>query len=148
MIEEPLNELSCKIFVAADSAQRELAEFLAEGSTNESSSGPASSVIKSALGELELRRNLERDEVSARVFPDGFLHFQYVLEFYRHPELKHEEEVEYVARLLDRLWSHMLPAVASCDYENELPFQGGYKESSLPWPSAVLTGDLLPEHSR
>ena len=148
MIDEHLNELSCKIFIEADPARRDLTELLTEGATSEVSSGPASSVIKSAMGELELRRNDDRDQVSARQFPDGFLHFQFVLEFYRRPDVKHEEEVDYVARLLDLLWSRMFPAVASCDYENELPHHGGYKDASLPWPSTILTGNLWPEHSR
>jgi hypothetical protein len=142
MIDESLNELSCKIFCEADSAQRVLTELLAEEATSEVSSSPASSVIKSAIGELEIRRNDDRDEVSARHFPDGFLHFRYVLEFYRRPEAKHKEEVDYVARLLDLLWSRTFPAVASCDYENVLPHHGGYKDASLPWPSAILASTL------
>jgi hypothetical protein len=148
MIDEQLSELGCKIFFEADSALRDLVEFLAGEPKSKVSIGPASSVIKSAPGELELRRNDDHDEVSARQFPDGFLHFQYVLEFYRRPEVKHEEEVDYVARLLDRLWSCGFPAVVSCDYEDELPHHGGYKDASLPWPSTILAGNLRPEHSR
>jgi hypothetical protein len=148
MIDDQLSELSCKIFFEADPAQADLVELLAQVPNSKVSSGPASSIIKSPMGELELRRNDDRDKVSAQHFPDGFLHFQYVLEFYRRPEVKHDEEVGYVARLLDRLWSCGLPAVASCDYEDELPRHGGYKDASLPWPSAIFAGDLRPEHSR
>ena len=42
-----------------------------------------------------------------------------------------------VDRLLNRLWSQGLPAVAACDYENELPRAGGYNNRSVPWPSGV-----------
>src|SRR5437867_2555955 len=104
MIDEPLNELGCKIFVEADPGQAELPELLAEGATVAVSTGP-SSVIESEIGELELRRNEDRDEVSALGYPDGFLSFRYVLEFYPRPDVKHEDEVAYVARLLGRLWS-------------------------------------------
>ena len=35
MFDEPLNELSCKIFLEADSAEKDLTELLAEGATSE-----------------------------------------------------------------------------------------------------------------
>jgi hypothetical protein len=140
MIDQPLNELSCRIFLDADPAQRGLAELLSGVATAEASPGTRSPVIRSAKGELELRRNEDWDNVSARGFPDGFLHFRCVLEFYPRADVRHEAEVDYLARLLDRLWSSGVPAVASCDYENELPHHGGYSDASLPWPSPIFNG--------
>jgi hypothetical protein len=140
MIDDQLNRLGCKIFFEADSAPKELARLLAEGATLEVSSGLTSSVIRSGIGELELRRNEDRHESSARQFPDGFSYFPYVLELYPCPVVRHEDEVHYVAQLLDRLWSSGFPAVASCDYEDELPHRGGYRDASLPWPSPTFEG--------
>ena len=40
-----------------------------------------------------------------------------------------------VERLLPLLWERGIPAVAACDYEDELPEKGGYKSRAVPWPS-------------
>jgi hypothetical protein len=138
MIDEPLSELGCRIYVEASSGPRELAEFLSQGETAEVSSRPVSLVIKSEIGELEIRRNEDHDTRAAREYPDGFLYFRYALEFYPRRGVSHEDQVKYVGTLLDRLWSSGFPAVASCDYEDELPHRGVYRDASLPWPSSVL----------
>jgi len=144
MIDQELNELSCKIFLEADLERKDLAQLLSEEVTLDVSSGPTSSVIRNEIGELELRRNDDRNEVAARAYPDGFLHFCFVLELYARPTARHEDEVSYVATLLNRLWSSGFPAVASCDYENELPRHGGYRDASLPWPSSTFNGISQP----
>ena len=137
---DPLNDLSCKIFLEAGASRADLVELLSEGAHTRVSLGPASSLITSELGELELRCNDNRDRVAARKYPDGFLHFHHVIEFYPRPTVRHEEEVNYIARVLDGLWSRGLPAVACCDYENKLPHYGGYRDASLPWPTGPLNG--------
>jgi len=141
MSDELLNHLTCKIFCEANSRPRELAELLAarEGPSFRLWSGPVSSSIGNEIGELEIRRNEDRDDVLAQQFPDGFLHFHYVLELYPRSTPRREDEVKYVARLLETLWSRGFPAVASCDYEDELPHHGGYRDTSLPWPSGIVS---------
>jgi hypothetical protein len=67
----------------------------------------------------------ERDPVRAREWPDGFLYFPH------HVEAGPKRAVE---RLLPLLWDRGIPAVAACDYEHELPENGGYKSRSIPWP--------------
>jgi hypothetical protein len=134
------NELGCKIFLEAGVARPGLIDLLAEGANTQVSSGPTSFLIRNEIGELELRRNDDRDEASAREYPDGFLHFRSVIEFYPRPTERREDEVNYIASLLDRLWSSGLPAVASCNYEDALPHRGGYRDPSLPWPSAHHDG--------
>jgi len=43
--------------------------------------------------------------------------------------------------LLTWLWlEQKMPAVAACDYEEQLPFSGGYKSSGLPWPASESVG--------
>ena len=75
---------------------------------------------------LHVERNDDRDEVRAREFPSGFLYFQYVIE--AGPQA-------LVERLLRALWDAGVPAVAACDYEDDLPEGGGYKSRAIPWPT-------------
>ena len=135
-----IKDLSCKIFLEAGLAEPGLAELLSEGASTEVSPGPSSLLIRNEIGELELRRNDDRDRASAQEFPDGFLHFRSIIEFYPRTTATRDDEVNYIARLLDRLWSSRVPAVASCDYEGDLPHRGGYRDPSLPWPSAPQNG--------
>jgi hypothetical protein len=137
---DPLNNLGCKIFLEAGVAQPGLIDLLSEGENTQVSPGPTSFLVSNEIGELELRRNDDRDEASAREYPDGFLHFRSVIEFYPRLTARREDEVNYIASLLDRLWSSGLPAVASCDFEEALPHRGGYRDPSLPWPSALHNG--------
>ena len=74
---------------------------------------------------LHVDRSHDRDPIRAREFPDGFLYFSSLIE--AGPQ-------ELVARLLPALWKRGIPAVASCDYEDELPERGGYKSRAVPWP--------------
>lgn len=134
------NDISCKIYLEAGVAQPGLIDLLSEGEDTRVSPGPTSFLVGNEIGELELRRNDDRDEVSAREYPDGFLHFRSVIEFYPRPMSRREDEVNYIARLLDRLWSSGLPAVASCDYEDALPHCRGYRNPSLPWPPPLHNG--------
>ena len=62
----------------------------------------------------------------AREWPSGFLYFPYRVE---------AGPKRAVERLLPLLWDRGIPAVASCDYEDELPEKGGYKSRAIPWPS-------------
>lgn len=89
------------------------------------------------VGEVELRCNKDQDAEFARRFPDGFLHFRYVLELYPAKDLNGAAEATYVGELLKLFWSNGFPAVASGDYEDQLPFGGGYRDSSLPWPCEI-----------
>jgi hypothetical protein len=139
-IEDRLDELGCKVFLEAGLSQPDLVGLLSDGASAQVTRGPSSALVMNDIGELELRRNDDGDAASAREYPDGFLHFRYVIEFYPRPTASREDQVDYIGRLLDRLWSSGLPAVASCDYEDELPHHGGYRDASLPWPSQALNG--------
>jgi hypothetical protein len=140
------NDLGCKIFLEAGVTQPGLIDLLWTEANTQVTPSPTSFLIRNEIGELELRRNDDRDEASAREYPDGFLHFSSVIEFYPRPTARREDDVNYIASLLDRLWSSGLPAVASCQYEDALPHRGGYRDPSLPWPSA-LHKDLVEDSS-
>jgi hypothetical protein len=135
-----LNHLDCKIFVEA---RQNLDDFVAllipslpERGISES---PGGRTVQTKFGDVEIRRNEVADELQARKFPDGFLHFSYCLELYLNPAISQKERVHFVAGMLNGLWSQGLPAVAACDYENELPHGGGYQDTSLPWPTLSPT---------
>ena len=68
-------------------------------------------------------------------FPDGFLYFRYRVEVYTEIEEADAEVKQVVERILDFLWSTGYPAVAACDFEEELPHKGGYKSLRIPWPA-------------
>jgi hypothetical protein len=73
---------------------------------------------------FDVDRNDDRDDERAREFPDGFLHFRYVIDV---------GPGEPVARLLRLLWDNGIPAVAASD-DDDLPEHGGYKSRAVPWP--------------
>jgi hypothetical protein len=67
-------------------------------------------------------------------FPDGFLHFKFKLEFSFLEQTVNEFHVDVISKTLQWLWAQNIPTVASCDYEEKLPHNGGYKDATLPWP--------------
>ena len=75
---------------------------------------------------FDVERADEHDPVRAREWPGGFLYFPYRVE---------AGPKRAVERLLPLLWDRGIPAVAACDYEDELPEKGGYKSRAIPWPS-------------
>ena len=70
-------------------------------------------------------------------FPSGFLYFRYRVEVYTDTNKVDAELKHVVERILDFLWSTGCPAVAACDFEEELPHRGGYKSTLIPWPAGA-----------
>lgn len=72
---------------------------------------------------VEVHRNEEFDANEASTSPHGFLHFRYRLVI---EALTENEElyIRSVSDLLQFLWSNNIPAVAACDFEEQLPKQG------------------------
>lgn len=132
------NTLSCRIYLEANCSREELAHLMSKVLPNEEIEPvPTCLLIKSAVGEIELRSNEEWNASTRGEFPDGFLSFRYVLELYPSLGVSREVEENYVSSLMNFFWSHGFPAVASCDYEDRLPYCGGYSDASLPWPSGT-----------
>jgi hypothetical protein len=127
-------ELDCKIYLEADSEPEDLAKLVAESLSSTS----LCRTVKTPLGEVDLRMNAEADKVRSREFPDGFLFFRYILEVYPSPAAQREDRIALTATLLRLFWSQGWPAIAACDYEDELPFGGGYNNRSVPWTSLEL----------
>lgn len=129
-----LNDLDCKIYVEAQRTRDELVALLRPVlAGGQISRGPGGTTVQTPYGEVEVRRNEDADPLRAGEFPDGFLYFAYALELYS-PPTRQEDRVAFVTRLVEHLWSQGLPAVAVCDYENELPNGGGFNNPSVPWP--------------
>jgi hypothetical protein len=129
-----LNDLDCKLFVETDTGLENLNRCVGRAL-----SVPAESrvgqVLRVPSGELEVRANEDRQAARIADFPDGFLFFRYLLEYYPYAHAERQERVALISRLLNFLWANGWAAVAACDYEEDLPHRGGYADGSLPWPS-------------
>lgn len=65
--------------------------------------------------ECSLRRNKETNFNRLCTYPDGFLYYEIIADM----EIP-ENHVAVTADILRQLWQNRIPAVASCDYEQEL----------------------------
>ncbi|QBI52234.1 hypothetical protein [Streptomonospora litoralis] len=61
---------------------------------------------------------------------DNFLQWPVFLEFFGEGGASEGVAVEVVARILNSLWASNVEAVASCDFEDELPCNGGFSRPS------------------
>jgi hypothetical protein len=61
---------------------------------------------------------------------DQFLFYRYYLDIEPTENATRQRYVESVGNLLEGLWQSNCKAVAACDFESELPQNGGYKPSS------------------
>lgn len=67
------------------------------------------------------------------IFPN-FHDFCYYLEYTPEENLDKKENIKTVTSILEFFWQNNIPAVADCEYSEELPLNGGYSEKA-PWPS-------------
>ena len=128
-------KLDCKVYLDVDTSSGQLAVYIAhllngtvEGRT-----------VLTKDGEIDVLMNDEYDELARREFPDGSLHFPYLVEFYAEPQQELKKRVATVAAVLSHFWSKGVPAVAACDYEEKLPNQGGYRSHTVPWVRDLAT---------
>jgi hypothetical protein len=123
--------LDCKIYVdtpvTADQLTRQIADVLsAKHDVN---------TVYTADQTLDIVENDDFDATKRTDFPDGFLYFPYYVEIYARRDVPHQKQVDLVSALLTYFWAHGMAAVAACDYETELPNDGGYKSRMTPWPT-------------
>jgi hypothetical protein len=134
---ETVNDLDCRIFIDAGQTPDGIAALVA-GALDDAGAGALSDrTVRTPWGEFEIRRNKEADTERAADFPDGFLYFAYTVEFYPFSKTPREERVSLAAKILNRFWDRSRPAVAVCDYEDQLPKEGGYKDRTVPWPAKL-----------
>ena len=82
---------------------------------------------------VEVRPNEEYDEKKEKIFPDGFLYFPYSVEIDIHDDVDKVCAAEEMSEILRFLWRNGYTAIASCDFEDLLPENGGYKSKNIPW---------------
>lgn len=114
-----MNNLVVKIYVNTDS-RKEL-EYLIEKMNFEN---------KNSI-EIDVVKNSNFNKSKAKEFPDGFLYFPLLIEYYSN-EIK-MSDINNTKIILNELWKNSIPAVASCSYEDELPEKGGYKSKNVVW---------------
>jgi hypothetical protein len=71
--------------------------------------------------EVDVVANEDFDESRAQRAKDGFLFYRYYLDIEPRSGVPEEEYVEAVRRLLTKVRSGDMRAVASCDFEDQLP---------------------------
>ena len=122
--------LDCKIYVETPLERHELLSAIG----NLLSGSERVNTIYTSDLTIDVLYNSDRDEKHCKDFPDGFLFFRYCIEIYPVSGHTPESRKRIILEMLNYLWSQSWPAVAACDYENELPNNGGYKSPLGPWP--------------
>ena len=82
---------------------------------------------------IEVDANDEYDAIKEKHFPDGFLFFPFTIEIDIYDNIKKETAAQEVGGILKFLWENGYTAIASCDFEDLLPENGGYKSKNIPW---------------
>ena len=77
---------------------------------------------------LRIVNNKFYDQKKSECFTEGFLYYKYHLEIECDDVQLDSRYVNFLSTLLLNLWSSEgMRAVASCDFEEFLPYQGGYQ---------------------
>ncbi|EHI99782.1 hypothetical protein CDLVIII_3208 [Clostridium sp. DL-VIII] len=117
------DNLYCKIFIDTDEEREKVLN-----SIKDIVSGAIErwTIISESM-EIELRKNEEFNKREISRKEDGFFYSRYYLDIEPKENIEQEEYIFGIAILLENLWSIGYKAVASCDFENELPRKGGYR---------------------
>lgn len=78
---------------------------------------------------IDIMKNKEFNKEKATEFPDGFLYFPYFIDCDVTNDKKINEYKKMIGALLLKLWDSKYRAVASCEFEHELPNNGGYNQT-------------------
>jgi hypothetical protein len=76
--------------------------------------------------EIDIVKNSDFNESESKKFPDGFLSFPFLIEYYFDGEVE-TADISNATVILERFWKNNISAIASCDFEDKLPENGGYK---------------------
>ena len=83
--------------------------------------------------EIEITANNDFDKTKSSIFPDGFLYFPFIISYYKEEKKHDEPDIQNTIKILNKLWSNGIPAIAASDYEERLPERGGYNSKNVPW---------------
>ena len=112
-----LEDLYCKVFVDAPLDAQELARLI---SLRVGEALPWNTVRTDNL-ELEVRNNDDFLPAQKRKHRDDFVYYRLYLDIDPVSGTARDKYVNEVADLLQWLWGQAFPAVAACDFEDELP---------------------------
>lgn len=89
--------------------------------------------IENDFFSITVSNNDEYDTKKAKEFPDGFLYFQFLIEFDFETSSNKELAINIVGKCLKYFWKKNIASIASCDFEAFLPEKGGYNNLNVPW---------------
>ena len=119
-----MENLYCKIFVYSLMTREQLSNEISdlldlklEGNSS----------IETEFFNIDFFKNKEFDKEKAKEFPDGFLFYPYFLSIDIIDKNKKQDYKEMIKKIMLHLWSKECKLVVSCDFEDELPHEGGYK---------------------
>jgi hypothetical protein len=84
--------------------------------------------------DIYVDENEQYDQEKIKQFPGGFVYFRYILDVDQSDVGEDRIYLEQLSQVLVFLWSIDTPAVAACDFEEQLPKKGGHRNELLPWP--------------
>src|SRR5262245_4553276 len=118
--------MDCKVFVDGAPNTAALITWIAEAAdgspTDDGVQAPGLEMIAEDNDDAGPRAKLERDP--------GFLFFDHFVEIYFAPSVGFDRRVTEVSKVLEYLWGLSRPAVAACDYEDQLPRLAGAADSA------------------
>jgi len=127
--------MHCKIYTTGNDISEELILNLLVGILH---SSIIDGYIENENYSIYIDVNEEYDNNKEKDFPDGFLFFKLIIEVDFIAGVSKETILNTTNRILECLWQIPYPAVASCNYEEELIFKGGYNNINVPWVGNVL----------
>lgn len=125
------DDLYCKIFVAGPSSRGGLVETVA-AAVRGTKVGTRTVENSAALVDVNLN-DVDTSTVGA---DEAFLAYPFALDVEPADGADRADYVRTVGSLLSQLWRSEYKAVASCDFEAELPYHGGYLDGRLTFPTS------------
>jgi hypothetical protein len=114
----------CILFVESGLLDNDVAACIAaltEGTHNQDH-------VECSWADIHVEANDDYDDRKKNKRGDGFLYFGLRVYIEVNPGVERQTLVDGVARILEHLWAQGSRAVAACDFEDELPRNGGFKD--------------------
>ena len=128
-------DYKCRIYLHSNLTMEELTDSVANLYQGE---GTGLGIIVTAWAEIYIFENSDYKRGRTYEFPDGFLYFKYIIFIDPLPvKIDFQDFLIKTINVLYFFWNQNYPAVAACDFEDELPNKGGYKSLDVPWPGSI-----------
>lgn len=115
-------DLFTKIFLDTDYEKTSVVEMVSkivDGSVT-------GSTIETEQAEIFIFNNGDFSEEKRNQGSDAFLYYRYSLDIEPIEDADERKYIGEISKLLTELWGSGFKAIASCDFEDELPRKGGY----------------------